>query len=189
MQVLPVYATNNPSFKKLIIKNDIDCTENQKDLIDKLKISMNKIYSNDKLQRSHIDYWEEEFGQDILIVPNKNKDSVDLYALNNSNKNTSKYIYWGPISKDIEINDNIWLDYSNKLKRTKDGWDNLEKSITRSLIIMLVGVIGIAATLLLGGKKIQTKNIEQPKEIVTTIYKDSLSNTGKDSLKIKNFLK
>ena len=43
MQVLPIQTTNNPNFKKLLIKHDIYYTENQKDLIDKLKISMNKI--------------------------------------------------------------------------------------------------------------------------------------------------
>ncbi|MBQ4114900.1 hypothetical protein IJD34_05805 [bacterium] len=59
MQVLPIQTTNNPNFKKLLIKHDIYYTENQKDLIDKLKISMNKIYSNDKLQRSYIDYWKK----------------------------------------------------------------------------------------------------------------------------------
>ena len=188
MQVLPILTTNNPNFKKLLIKHDIYYTENQKDLIDKLKISMNKIYSNDKLQRSYIDYQEEEFGKDVVIELNKNKDFVDLYALDNSNKYAPKYISWGPISKDM-LNDNIWLDYSNRLKRTKEGWDNLEKSINRSLLIMFVGAIGIIATSILSGKKIQTKNIEQPKEVVTTIFKDSLSNTNKDSLKIKNFLK
>lgn len=30
MQVLPIQTTNNPSFKKLLIRHDINCTENQK---------------------------------------------------------------------------------------------------------------------------------------------------------------
>ena len=164
---MKIYAnTLSPNFKKIIAPEREKYSHKQEAIASQVRFFAEKTMPNDKNNSTYVDYLDKEFDSDILLLPGKTRNHLELYAYNKKEDYKSIITTYSPKKKPTETDLNEHIEYS-KLE--------IKESNNNFISALFVGALLLGISLLLGNTKSTEKAL-----------KDTVNNT---EIKAKTFEK
>lgn len=129
------------SFSGLLEPHKNTYTQRQEKLSNLVREMANTTCPDDKKGRSYMDYYKDEFGVDLYIKPDKEKNAIDLYGYN---KKENSFDIIKRYKKGIKPKETDFKNFTYFLKEEIE--ERFEKILTYGIVwAMLIGA-GIAGS-------------------------------------------
>jgi hypothetical protein len=168
------------SFKKLLEPEVSKYSHKQETYAKELRNILNSPCFEDKKGRTWVEYFDKGFDSDILLLPNKNRNKLNIYALDKETYYKDIVSTCSPVSKPSE---KMFSDYANYvIEKVKE--ENNEFIVKLALFVLGIAMLfGIASKNNVSPSVVNKIKTEAQTKTMNTLSADTLQLTSKFVIK------